>query len=77
MNNGTVFVSRRKKTTFYLRSGDTMDEKAVYGFAASLGYSLKPEQKRSIWKFLSGNDVNFIANTIWDILVLHHVVFVL
>ena len=31
-----------------------MDEKAVYGIAASLGYSLKPEQKRSIWKLLSG-----------------------
>ena len=34
-----------------------MDEKAVHGIAASLGYSLKPEQKRSIWKYLSGNDM--------------------
>ena len=71
MNNGTVFSHYIpfEKWGWY--------EKAVCGIVASLGYSLKLEQKISIWKFLSGNDVYFIANRIWDILVSHHVAFVL
>ena len=37
--------------------GTLWTKKQYYGIAASLGYSLKPEQKRSTWKFLSGNDM--------------------
>ena len=46
-----------KKLHSFGEVGTLWTKKQYYGIAASLGYSLKPEQKRSIWKFLSGNDM--------------------
>ena len=51
-----MIVCRGKKLHSICEVDNAMDEKAVCGITASLGYSLKPEQKVSIWKFLSGND---------------------
>ena len=48
-----VLCSRveKEEATFHLRSGDTMDEKAVHGIAASLGYSLKPIKREVYGRF--------------------------
>ena len=56
-----MIVCRKKKLHSICEVDNAMDEKVVCGIAASLGYSLKPEQKRSTWKFLSGNSIMSIS----------------